>query len=47
MKTLKHLPPRSASVRLMPPSKNSDARSVWPTPSCLFAVSHGMLMVAC
>ncbi len=36
MNVLKHLPPRSLSVRLMPPSKNSEVRRLWPTPSCLF-----------
>ena len=42
---VKHLPPRSLSVRLTPPSKNSACRRLWPTPSSLFAVSHGVVIV--
>src|SRR6185503_16202725 len=45
MNTLKHLPPRFVAVRSIPPSKNSETRSVWATPSCLLAVSHGVLML--
>src|SRR5258706_5414528 len=45
MKTLKHLPPRLVAVRSIPPSKNSEIRSVLPTPSCLLAVSQGVEIV--
>jgi hypothetical protein len=45
MKTLKHLPARLLAVRSRPPSKNSEVRKLWPTPSCLFAVSHGVEIV--
>src|SRR5207245_758320 len=44
MKTLKHLPASLDFVRLSPPSKNSEAWRVWPTPSVLFAVSHGVVI---
>ena len=32
-------------MRLTPPSKNSEVRRLWPTPSCLLAVSHGVVIV--
>ena len=43
-KTLKQWPPRLVFVRLSPPSKNSETWRVLPTPSVLFAVSHGVVI---
>src|SRR4051812_4625522 len=45
MNELKHLSPSLRSVRLMPPSKNSDVRSLLPTPSLKLAVCHGTVIV--
>src|SRR5204862_8130279 len=45
MNTLKQWPPRPDWVRLRPPSKNSEVRRLWPTPSTLFEVSQGVLIV--
>ena len=45
MKMLKQLPSSSLSVRFRPPSKNSAVRSELPTPSCLLAVCHGVVIV--
>ena len=44
MNTLKHLPPRFVRVRLRPPSKNSASWRVFPTPSVLFEVFHGVVI---
>src|SRR5262245_26736570 len=46
-KTLKHLPARLVSVRLMPPSKSSPWSSELSRPDCLplLFVSHGVEIV--
>ena len=46
MKTLKQCPARFVLVRFSPPSKNSETRRPWPTPSVFSDVSHGVLIVA-
>src|SRR5436305_14722161 len=45
MNTLKHLPARPDLVRSRPASKNSDVCRLFPTPSTLLEVRHGVVIV--